>query len=100
MYHVVLTPGVEQSLEDALDFYEIKLRSEKLIEIKNTVLETVRLLSRTANHGQIEPTLEYLGLGHRRIIEDYFKIIYRIVDETVYVTDIFDSRMNPDKMKG
>jgi len=57
-------------------------------------------LSTSYGHGQIEPTLEHLGLGHRRLIEGNFKIIYRVDGELVSVTDIFDSRMDPDKMKG
>lgn len=44
--------------------------------------------------------LEHLGLGHRRLIESHYKIIYRVVGEYIYVTDIFDSRQDPEKMKG
>jgi hypothetical protein len=38
--------------------------------------------------------------GHRRLVESHYKIIYRVVGEYIYVTDIFDSRQDPDKMKG
>ena len=46
------------------------------------------------------PFLEHLGLGHRPIIEGHFKIIYKVEGEYIYITDIFDSRQDPDKMKG
>ena len=30
----------------------------------------------------------------------HYKIIYRVIGETIYITDIFDSGQDPDKMKG
>ena len=39
-------------------------------------------------------------LGHRRLIESHFKIIYRVIGDCIYITDIFDSRQDADKMKG
>ena len=50
--------------------------------------------------GQKEEYLEHLGQSHRRIIENHYKIIYRVEGEIIYVTDIFDSRQDPAKMKG
>ena len=34
------------------------------------------------------------------VYTEHYKIIYRVVGEYIYVTDIFDSRQDPDKMKG
>jgi len=34
-----------------------------------------------------------------RLIESHYKIIYRVTEEFIYITDIFDSRQDPDKMK-
>ena len=50
--------------------------------------------------GQQEEYLSHLGKGHRRIIEGHYKIIYRVEGQAIYITDIFDSRQDPDKMKG
>lgn len=49
--------------------------------------------------GQKEEYLEHMGQSHRRIIEGYYKIIYRVEGETIYVTDIFDTRQDPARMK-
>ena len=49
--------------------------------------------------GQREEYLEHLGQSHRRIIEGNYKIIYRIDGDMIYVTDIFDTRQDPGKMK-
>lgn len=50
--------------------------------------------------GQLESYLEHLNLSHRRIIEGNYKIIYRVDSNTIFITDIFDSRQDPSKMKG
>ena len=47
----------------------------------------------------LQEYLEHLGKSHRRIIEGNYKIIYRVEGENIYITDIFDSRQNSDKMR-
>lgn len=46
--------------------------------------------------GAIEALLAELGLEHRYIVEENFKIIYRIAEETIYITDIFNTRRSPE----
>jgi toxin ParE1/3/4 len=50
--------------------------------------------------GVVEEYLEHLILGHRRLIVGYCKVIYRISDNIIYITEIFDTRQDPTKMKG
>jgi toxin ParE1/3/4 len=88
------------SLEEALSLIAPKVTPEKLMEIRDSILDTADTLLLHPLQGQKEPYLEDLGLGHRRLIESHYKIIYRVVGECIYITDIFDSRQDPDKMKG
>jgi hypothetical protein len=74
--------------------------SEKVIEIKEHLFDRANSLASNPKKGQLEEYLEHLKEDHRRIIEHHFKIIYKIVDESIYITDFFDSRQNPEKMKG
>lgn len=88
------------SLQETLAFIAQKVSHEKLIEIRDQILDKADTLLQQPLIGQKEPLLEQLGLGHRRIIEGHCKIIYKVVGEYIYITDIFDSRQDPDKMKG
>lgn len=93
----------EQSLisfEETLEFIAPKVSYEKLIEIRDKILDTADTLLEQPYTGQREYLLEHLELGHRRLVEGHYKIIYRVVDEYIYITDIFDSRQDPAKMKG
>jgi toxin ParE1/3/4 len=97
---LVYTEQALYSLEEALDFIAPKVTNEKLLEIRNQILDTADTLLHQPSLGQIEPYLEHLGLGHRRLVESHYKIIYRVSGEYIYITDIFDSRQNPNRMRG
>lgn len=50
--------------------------------------------------GQVEECLSAFGKEHRRWIVGDVKVIYRLGPDVLYVTDFFDSRQDPKKMKG
>lgn len=97
---LVYTEQALFSLGEALNFIAPKVSPEKLNHIRDEILDAADTLLLQPFQGQEEPCLEHLNLGHRRLIVSHYKIIYRVVDEYIYITDIFDSRQNPDKMKG
>ncbi|MFA9388566.1 MAG: type II toxin-antitoxin system RelE/ParE family toxin [Prolixibacteraceae bacterium] len=97
---LVYTEQALLSLEETLNFIAPNVSNEKLIEIRNEILDSADTLVFQPLQGQTEPYLSHMHLGHRRLIVNHYKVIYRVIDETIYVTDIFDSRQDPDKMKG
>ena len=97
---LIYTEQASISLEEALEFIASEVSHEKLIEIRDKILDTADTLLEQPFAGQREYLLEHLELGHRRLVEGHYKIIYRVVDEYIYITDIFDSRQDPAKMKG
>jgi toxin ParE1/3/4 len=88
------------SLEEALNSIVPKVSHKKLIEIRNEILDAADTLLLQPLQGGTEPYLEHLNLGHRRLIVSHYKIIYWVIGEAIYITDIFDSRQDPAKMKG
>ena len=49
--------------------------------------------------GQIEENLIELKQEQRYLVEGNYKIIYRVIDKEIYITDVFDCRQNPQKIK-
>lgn len=50
--------------------------------------------------GQEEERLKHFGKGHRYIlVEKTYKVIYRAAKHIIFVTDVFDTRQDPDKMR-
>lgn len=99
---VVFTEQSIERLETSLKFYleELKIPKDQVIKIKNEVLNRAKSLSKSPFKGQYEPYLVKLNQGHRRLVEGNFKIVYRIQNKTIYIVDFFDSREDPNKMKG
>ncbi|MCF8361235.1 MAG: type II toxin-antitoxin system RelE/ParE family toxin [Prolixibacteraceae bacterium] len=97
---LIYTEQALHSLEEALGHMATKISAEKLIEIRDRILDAADTLLLHPLLGQKEPFLEHLGLDHRHLIESHYKIIYRVNGDYIYITDIFDSRQDPDKMKG
>lgn len=58
------------------------------------------LLSSSPRIGQKELLLEGEGLDYRYVfIKPYFKIIYLIQDETLYLVDVWDVRQEPQNLQ-
>jgi toxin ParE1/3/4 len=96
---VFYTEQALESLQDCLDFLSIEHSPDKITEIRDRIILKVEKLKSNPFVGQREEYLLHLRLDHRRIIEGNYKIIYRVINDIIYITDIFDSRQDPAKMK-
>jgi toxin ParE1/3/4 len=91
-----------EQLQRILDFlvYQQEIPSQKALEIRDKILDKADTILSNAYAHQKEEFLEHLQLSHRRLIISNYKIVYTIKPDYVLITDIFDTRQNPDKMKG
>ncbi len=96
---LIYTEQSLESLEESLEFIAEDTPYCKVMEIRDGILDETGLLEDNPYIGQEEQYLKHLELGHRRIIKDNYKIIYRVIGQYIYITDIFDTRQDPEKMK-
>ena len=99
---VVYTDQAIESLEESIYFYCAiqRIPIEKVESVIDELLDYADSLEMNPYRGQKEPHFIDSNQELRRIIHGNFKIIYCIDQETIYITDFFDSRQNPDDMKG
>lgn len=99
---VIYTDQSLDSLHEVMDFLleDLGIPIEKVSEIKTQLLDKADSLALNPYKGQKEEYLEHLGKEHRRLIEGHFKIIYLIEKEAIFITDFFDTRQDPEQMKG
>lgn len=97
---VVFTDQSIDSLNECMDFLSLTVNPRKIKAIQNSILDKAETLAQNPGIGQAEPLLQHLGFGHRRIVFHHIKIIYKIEGDSVIITDFFDSRQDPCKMKG
>lgn len=96
---IEITEFAESELIRIYDYYRSVASEPVARKIKDRILEKALTLTTFPLRGQEEENLKELNEGHRYLIEGNYKIIYKISGNTVFITDIFDTRQNPDKIK-
>jgi len=89
--------SIEESLNFAIEIQGLSLKNAQLL--KSLLFDRAESLAQNPFKGQCEEYLKHLKEEHRRIIEGHFKIIYKIKNGAIYITDFFDSRSDPKAMK-
>lgn len=97
---VVVTLPAWKSYQRALHFLAGYMTDRELERWDEKLWDAIDELKALPGGGQYEPYLDHLQEGHRRIIVGHFKVVYRIAGRTVHVTDIFDARQDPERMRG
>lgn len=91
-YEVRLTLGAEgdlQALYDHVSEYRSRAQADDL----SALIETVESLERFPDRGVVPKELAALGVqDYRQILLPPYRIIYRIIDVTVYILVIADGR--------
>lgn len=68
-------------------------------KILKSIFDATKPLSKQPFLGAIEENLLELNQQHRYLTEGNYKIIYRVINADVYITDVFDCGQNPKKIK-
>ena len=94
---IVWTNPAIKDLRKIFNYFKKKVSLNIANKIINSILANTSIL-KNQNIGIKEQLLAHLGQEHRFIIDDNYKIIYIIQNNTVYITHVFDTRQNPDKL--
>mgnify|MGYP000356532597 CR=1 FL=1 len=95
---VIITDPAKGHLKDLFDFNSLYIPPQKNKEFLSKIIKKVRSLATLNNRGSIEENLIDADFEYRYVLQDNCKIIYRIQDEFVLVTDFFDVRQDPTKL--
>lgn len=92
----------EYAISHLVESVELTLQrasATKRAEVIDRVLDELGQLLQHPGAGQIEPWLEGATHEYRRLVVGRFKVIYRIDGNRILVTDIFDTRQDPRRMR-
>ena len=95
---IKFTALAKSQLKDIYNYYQTNASKQIATKICNKIFEKIELLKTYKEAGSEEEYLRHLNSGHRKLICGNYKIIYRIAQNIIFITDIFDSRQNPNKM--
>jgi len=95
---IIWSDFAARTLKEIFNYYKTNASENIAVKIKSNVFVATKQLKKHPDSGQIETNLQHLNEGHRYLVEDNFKIIYKIVREGILITDIFDTRQDPIKI--
>ena len=95
---VVWTKQAIFRLQEIYTFYKELENTTVAQHIKNKILLASGKLKNKSILRKEEELLKPLNQQHRFLISGNYKIIYLTKAEAIYVTDVFDTRQNPEKM--
>ena len=97
---VMITDPAKEELKKIFQYYRRRGLGIKGRRIRREVLEKSKLLQKHPHLGPEEENLKHLEQGHRyMIIKPFYKMIYLVTESVIYITDIFDTRQDPERMK-
>ena len=95
---VTISQKAQSNLAEILEYYRQKGYLKHGRKIRARIISKIMRLKDFPKIGQEEENLKELNLGHRYLVEGNYKILYRIAENEVLVTYIFDTRQDPEKM--
>lgn len=96
---VLWTKSALASLYDIYKYNKENVSITIACKIRDNILVVTSQLEKHSPIRQIEELLKQMDGGHRYIVNDNYKIIYKIQNDKLYITDVFDTRQDPDKIK-
>ena len=87
------------SLAEICKYYRENVSYTIANNIREGVLSSTKQLERQPQSGPVEVLLEDLNAEYRYLVRGNYKVIYKIEGRKLYITDIFDARQDPEKIK-
>ena len=87
------------SLSEIYYYYLKNVNVNIASNIRDSILSSTKQLEKYPQSGQTEELLMDLEEGHRYISRGNYKILYKTQNKKVYITHVFDTRQNPEKIK-
>ncbi len=98
-YKVEWTPFASQCLSEI--YFYISNREKSEVPADKFIRKLVERTDQLTTHpftGQAEPHFDSAKKERRYLVEGNYKIISRIEKDTVVITDIFHTKLNPHKL--
>jgi len=95
--NVIWSNFAVKMLKEINHYYKEKVSIKLANRIKKEILSSTKQLHKYPLSGSEEKALKHLAQNHRYLVIGNYKIIYKPVKEGVLITDVFDTRQNPDK---
>jgi toxin ParE1/3/4 len=94
------TLPARQRLVDIEDYFSVHASPKAAAQLVDGLLAKAHGLLKHPKKGRPEKLLAHRGLGHRSLSAGRFLIVYYVDGDTIYITDFFDTRQHPSRVRG
>ena len=95
---IIFTDIARARLKDIYIYYKQEASLKVAQSIKDNIIHEIAKLKKHPELGNEEVYLSKLKRGYRKLIIGNYKAIYRIIENTIVIDTIFDSRQEPKEM--
>lgn len=95
---ITWTDFAVESLKDIVEYHKEVANLKVASKIRKKIFSSTRYLLKNPESEQRELLLEDLKEHYRYILSGNYKVIYKIIEDEIVITDIFDTRQNPTKI--
>lgn len=94
------TLPARQRLVEIEDYFSVHASPKVAAQLVDGLLDKAAGLLKHPKKGKPEKLLAHRGKGHRSLTAGRFLIVYYVDDDTIHITDFFDTRQHPSRMRG
>ena len=98
MYKVEILPAAWEDLKKIGDYYRIQFDARTALKVTDHILDSMERLEQFPDSGSLTPDEWLNGQGYRMIICRKHVIIYRKIEQLVYIYHIADTQTEYTKL--
>lgn len=95
---IVFTDTAKKQLKSIYQYYKKEASLKVAESIKDRILEDIEKLKKGPHIGSEEAYLIPLKKDYKKLVTGNYKAIYRIIDTTIVIDTIFDTRREPKEL--
>lgn len=95
---VRILPTAWEDLKQIEDWYYMQFNLETALKVTDNILNHIERLESFPNSGSLTPDEWLNEMGYRMVICEKHVAIYRIIQETIYIYHIADTRTEYTKL--
>ena len=97
-YKVEILPSAWDDLKSIEDYYALEFDVSTAIDVSDSILDKIELLETNPDIGNDTPDSWLNKRGYRMLICEKHVAIYGIIDTSIYIYHIFDTRRDYTKL--
>lgn len=97
-YRVKILPSAWEDLKTIQDYYSIQFDLRTATKVSNSILSTIERLEDFPDSGSLTPDSWLNEQGYGMVISKKHIVIYRKIDDTIYIYHIADTQTEYTKL--